>query len=704
MNDATAWTLDIAADGIAWLTFDKPDSSANTLSGPVLRELAAKLQALRAVPAAGAAPVRGLVIRSGKSSGFIAGADIREFNHFASSAAALEHIRLGQRLCSEIEALPYPTVAAIHGFALGGGLELALACRYRIAVGDSRLALGLPEVQLGIHPGFGGTVRSVRLLGTRPAMNLMLTGRPVRADRVLKLGLVDRLVANGSELDEAARQLIRACPPAQRPPLAERVLRWPGVRRWLRPALLKKVAAQARREHYPAPYAIVALWSRYGARGEAAFAAEADSIAALFQHDSTRNLIRVFLLQDRLKGLAGKSVTPLEHVHVVGAGVMGGDIAAWCALRGLGVTLQDRELRLIEPALTRARALFEKRLSTPAERAAALQRLQADVDGAGAADADVLIEAIFENLEAKRALYAQAEPHLQPAAVLASNTSSLTLESLAATLTDPGRLVGLHFFNPVAQMPLVEVVHCPATRPQALATALAFTRRIDKLPLPCRSSPGFLVNRVLFPYLYEALRAAGEGVDIDAIDRAAVEFGMPMGPMQLCDVIGLNVLLDVGQIVASELHQEPPAFMQTVRTMVSEHKLGRKSGQGFYTWQDGKVTGTSVRIAGPAQGDAVSSAELADRLILAMVNECVACLREGIVEDADLIDAGVIFGTGFAPFRGGPLTYARARGIDQCVQRLLQLSQLYGKRFQPDEGWPQLRAADGIDAAASRSD
>jgi 3-hydroxyacyl-CoA dehydrogenase/enoyl-CoA hydratase/3-hydroxybutyryl-CoA epimerase len=693
MNDASAWKLDIGEDAIARLTLDKPGGSANTLSGAVLRELEQQLQTLQA------ARVRGLVISSAKASGFIAGADIREFTGFTSAAAALEHIRLGQRLCAQIEALPYPTVAAIHGFALGGGLELALACRYRVALADSRLALGLPEVQLGIHPGFGGTVRSVRLLGTRPAMSLMLTGRPVRADRVLKLGLVDRLVGTRSELDQAACQLIRAAPAPHRPPLSERVLRWPGVRRWLRPALLKKVAAQARREYYPAPYAIVELWSRYGAYGAAAYAAEAESIARLFQHDSTRNLIRVFLLQDRLKGLAGKSSAPLEHIHVVGAGVMGGDIAAWCALRGLAVTLQDRELRLIEPALARARTLFEKRLSTPAERAAALQRLQADTAGAGVADADLVIEAIFEDLDAKQALYAAAEPHLRPEAVLASNTSSLTLESLAARLADPGRLVGLHFFNPVAQMPLVEVVHSPATRPQALATALAFTRRIDKLPLPCRSSPGFLVNRVLFPYLYEALRAAGEGIAIEVIDAAAVDFGMPMGPMELCDVIGLDVLLHVGEIVARELHQEPPAFMQTVRTMVAAQQLGRKSGQGFYRWHEGKVVRGSGSSDGSARNDsaagtasACSPAELADRLILAMVNECVACLRERIVEDADLVDAGVIFGTGFAPFRGGPLTYARATGIDACVQRLQQLSQRYGARFTPDAGWRELVA------------
>ncbi|MGH8256408.1 MAG: 3-hydroxyacyl-CoA dehydrogenase NAD-binding domain-containing protein, partial [Steroidobacteraceae bacterium] len=609
MNDASAWQLDVGEDGIAWLTLDRPGTSANTLSGPVLRELEQQLGALR-----GRSPqVRGLVIRSGKASGFIAGADIREFTGFATAAAALEHIRLGQRVCAQVEALPYPSVAAIHGFALGGGLELALACRYRVAVGDSRLALGLPEVQLGIHPGFGGTVRSVRLIGTRPAMSLMLTGRPVRADRALKLGLVDRLVGTRAGLDEAAGQLLRAAPPPHRPPLTERVLRWAGVRRWLRPGLLKKVAAQARREYYPAPYAIVDLWSRYGAHGEAAYTAEAESIAALFQHDSTRNLIRVFLLQDRLKGLAGKSPTPLEHVHVVGAGVMGGDIAAWCALRGLGVTLQDRELKLIEPALARARGLFEKRLSTPAERAAALQRLQADTDGAGAAEADVVIEAIFEDLDAKRSLYAAAEPHLRPGALLASNTSSLTLEALAATLSDPGRLVGLHFFNPVAQMPLVEVVHSSATRPDVLAAALAFTRRIDKLPLLCRSSPGFLVNRVLFPYLYEALRVAGEGLPFDTIDGAAVDFGMPMGPMELCDVVGLDVLLHVGEIVARELHQEPPAFMQTVRTMVSARQLGRKSGQGFYQWHNGKAVHESAPPAKSA-GNGAGPGDLTDRL------------------------------------------------------------------------------------------
>jgi 3-hydroxyacyl-CoA dehydrogenase/enoyl-CoA hydratase/3-hydroxybutyryl-CoA epimerase len=680
MSDAAAFTLEVDAHDIGWLTLDRPGTSANTLGSAVLGELAQQLTALEG------RSLRGLVLRSGKPSGFIAGADIREINSLASganAANALELVALGQRIYSRLEALPFPTVAAIHGYALGGGLELALACRYRIAVGDSRLALGLPEVLLGLHPGFGGTVRSVRLLGVRPAMSLMLTGRSVRADQALKLGLVDRLVASGAELEAAARQIIQSAPAPHHPPLLERLLGWPGVRALLRPVLLRQVRARARREHYPAPFAMVALWARYGARGEAAMDAEARSFAGLLRGDSARNLIRVFLLQDRLKGLAGNSGAAPAHVHVIGAGVMGGDIAAWCALRGLDVTLQDRELKLIEPALARAAALYAKRLPAPAERAAAAGRLRADVEGNGVAGADIVIEAIYEDLAAKRSLYAAAEPRMGAAAVLASNTSSLTLESLAGTLTDPGHLVGLHFFNPVAQMPLVEVVHFPPTRPQVLASAMALARRIDKLPLPCRSSPGFLVNRVLFPYLFEALHAAGEGIGFGAIDRAAVEFGMPMGPMELADVVGLDVLLHVGEIVTRELHKEPPAYVEKVRALVKAGQLGRKSGQGFYPWRDGKVSRPPERGGAPE--------DLADRLILALVNECVACLRERIVEDADLVDAGVIFGTGFAPFRGGPLSYARARGVEACIARLESLAQRYGARFRPDGGWPALR-------------
>jgi 3-hydroxyacyl-CoA dehydrogenase/enoyl-CoA hydratase/3-hydroxybutyryl-CoA epimerase len=666
-----AWKMDRDSQGIAWLTLDKPDTSANTLSAQVMRELDALLQSLARTPP------RGVIIRSGKPSGFIAGADINEFTTLANAAAGYQLTRAGQITFGRIERLPCPTVAAIHGFALGGGLELALACRYRVAVGDERLQLGLPEVQLGIHPGFGGSVRAVRLLGVRPAMQLMLTGRPVRADKAARIGLVDRLVG-ATELDEAARAMVLHPPARQRPPLVERLLSLAPVRPFIKPALIRQVAAKAPRAHYPAPYAMIDLWARNGAHGEPAFEAEARSIAAMFETPTSHNLIRVFLLQDRLKAQSTKAAAQVTAVHVVGAGVMGGDIAAWCALRGFNVTLQDRALEYIEPALKRAAELFEKRLREPDKISAARGRLRADVEGAGVPDADVVIEAIFESLEVKQALYASLEPRMKPSALLATNTSSLKLEPLAEQLARPERLVGLHFFNPVSQMPLVEVVCGASSSAEAQELGVAFTRRLDKLPIVCRSAPGFVVNRVLMPYLHEAMYLAQEGVPLAAIDVAATDFGMPVGPIELADVVGLDVAKDVGEIIAAELGRAAPAHPQLAE-LVAARKLGRKSGAGFYSWHDGHPTKPSASAAPPA--------DATDRMMLALVNEAVACLREAVVTDADLLDAAVIFGTGFAPFRGGPIAYARARGITECVRRLTDLATRHGERFRPDPGW-----------------
>jgi 3-hydroxyacyl-CoA dehydrogenase/enoyl-CoA hydratase/3-hydroxybutyryl-CoA epimerase len=676
----TAWTLDRDADGIAWLTLDLPDSSANTLGRAVMQQLDARLGELEA------ALPRGLVIRSAKRSGFIAGADIREFGGLDTEQGAYELVRAGQQVLDRLEALPCPSVALLHGFALGGGLELALACRYRVALGDDRLTLGLPEVMLGIHPGFGGTVRAVRLIGASAALDLMLTGRNVRADKAQRLGLVDRTVPTTEALAQAARDLIAAQPAPHRPPLKERLLSLAPARPFVRRAVLAQLRRRARAEHYPAPYAIVDLWSKHGAQGPAAYEAEARSIARLFLTPTSRNLVRVFGLQDRLKALGGRDRAPVQRVHVVGAGVMGGDIAAWSASRGIEVTLQDRGIEYIEPALQRARELFERRLREPAKVAAAVERLRADVEGAGAARADIIIEAIFENLEAKQALFAKLEASMPTAALLASNTSSIPLEDLAAGRRDPGRFLGLHFFNPVAQMPLVEVVSSTTTRAEVAAAGLAFARQIDKLPLPCRSSPGFLVNRVLVPYLHEAMYAAAEGVPLASIDRAAMEFGMPMGPVELADVVGLDVCRHVGDIVSRALSRPTPDLSR-LEALIAAKKLGRKSGEGFYVWRDGKAVKPADIPAPPA--------ELADRLVLALVNECVACLREGIVTDADLVDAGVIFGAGFAPFRGGPLHYARARGVTQVVSRLEALAAAHGERFRPDAGWQAFAALDG---------
>jgi len=665
------WSLDFDGEGVATLTLDCPGGSTNTLGREVMTELDACIAEVeRRRPAA-------LVLRSGKDSGFVAGADIREFTSLSEAGEAHALVRAGQQVLDRLEALSCPSVAVIHGFALGGGLELALACRYRVADRDS-VAVGLPEVMLGIHPGFGGTVRTPRLVGAPVALDLMLTGKTLRGDRVLKLGLVDRLVPR-AELEDAAREIVRARPAPHRPSLPARLLAWPGLRQLVaRPARLQ-VARRARRDHYPAPYAIIDLWSAYGARGPKAYEAEARSISRLFLTPTSRNLVRLFFLQNRLKSLGTRGTTSFGRVHVIGAGIMGGDIAAWCAYRGMHVTLQDREQRFVEPALARAGDFFSKRCRRPGQAEECIARLLPDVPGDGVADADLVIEAIFENAEAKRELYARVEPRLKPGAVLATNTSSIMLEDLAGGLTDPGRLVGLHFFNPVARMMLVEVIRGRETREETVEAAIAFTRRLDKLPLPCRSSPGFAVNRVLMPYMAEAMYAVEEGIPLATIDRAATDFGMPMGPLELADSVGLDVAMNVGRILAEAYGREAPTG---VVTLVEEGRLGRKSGRGYYTWKDGKPVREDSGIATPP--------DLQDRLVLQYLNEAVACLREGVVADADLLDAGMVFGTGFAPFRGGPIHYALDRGIADVVNRLHELEQAYGPRFRPDAGWQTL--------------
>ena len=453
------------------------------------------------------------------------------------------------------------------------------------------------------------------------------------------------------------------------------------MRPFLKGPLTAQVARRAPRAHYPAPYAIIDLWARYGAHGSAAFEGEARSMARLFLSDTSRNLVRVFLLQDRLKAGGGKSAGELRHVHVIGAGVMGGDIAAWSALRGFTVTLQDRSAELIEPALKRARELFDKRLKEPALNAAALARLRADVGGAGVAEADVVIEAIFENLEAKQALYASIEPQLKEHRAPGDQHLEHRARATRRAAGEPGAPGGPALFNPVAQMPLIEVVHAAGTDPTALNTASAFARRIDKLPLPCKSAPGFMVNRVLTPYMYEAMLAAQEGVPLETIDRAAVDFGMPVGPIELIDVVGLDVAAHVGEIIAAEL-KRPVTQIAHLTELIAAKRLGRKSGAGFYEWREGKAV--KARETPPPPED------LTDRLILVLVNECVACLREGVVGDAALADDAVIFGAGFAPFRGGPLTYARARGTGDVLARLRELASRHGARFAPDAGWSAL--------------
>lgn len=676
MADIANWTMETDVDGVAWLTFDVAGSPVNVLSRAAVRELGeclARIESQRP---------RALVLRSGKTSGFIAGADVKEFTTMRSVEEGLESVLAGQAVFARLQSLPCPSVAAIQGFALGGGLELALACTYRIGADDGKLSLGLPEVQLGIHPGFGGTVRSVRLLGVRPAMDLMLRGKPWGADRAAATGLVDELVP-AAQLMTRAKALVLEAPQRRTAPLVERMLNLAALRPFIARQLTAGLRAKVVPEHYPAPYAIVDLWRRHGAGGEASYAAEARSISTLMGSPTARNLIRVFMLQDRLKGLGGKPELEFRHVHVIGAGVMGGDIAAWSAMRGMTVTLQDRNAELIAPALQRARQLFDKRSKSPQAAAESLARLSMDVEGKGIAQADVVIEAIFENIDAKRALYAEIEPRLKPKAIFATNTSSITLESLCTGLADPGRLVGIHFFNPVAQMQLIEIVQGAATRAEIVQSAASFARKLDKLPLPCRSAPGFVVNRILMPYINEAIFALEEGIAADTIDAAGKRFGMPMGPIELADVVGLDVCLHVGNVLATAFGRRAP---QILVNLVREKHLGRKTGRGFYTWNADKL----VRVA---RDKRAVPADLEDRLMLPMLNEAAACLRERVIGDEDLLDAAAIFATGFAPFRGGPMHYARDRGIDAICARLATLSTQYGERFAPDPGWQQLKVA-----------
>lgn len=670
-QSARHWSLHRGANGIVRLTLDKAGASSNTLSRDVLEELDGVLAELESdLP-------RGVVLASGKPNGFVLGADVAEFSQLSDARQATGLAARGQEVLARVERLPCPTVAAIEGYALGGGLELALACDYRVAAQGYERTLGLPEVQLGIHPGFGGTVRLVQLIGAPKALDMMLTGRSASPVEAVAMGLVNR-ASPPDTLDAAAVELLERRPPKRRAPWYLRLLQWPPFRGLLAYAVRSRVARRARPEHYPAPYALLDLWRRCGARGTRAYREEAESIGRLLVTSTCQNLVRMFMLRERMRNLAPKS-DAVEHVHVVGAGVMGGDIASWCALRGLTVSVQDRAEEYVEPALERARKLFERRLKAPGAADEAARRLAVDIEGRQVQRADLVLEAIVEKLDAKQSLYADLEPRLQEGALLATNTSSLRIEDLAERLEHPDRFVGLHFFNPVARLPLVEVIHGEATSEATMQSALAFVAQIGKLPLPCRSAPGFLVNRVLTPYMLEALRAHEDGVSLETIDAAAKQFGMPMGPIELADRVGLDVALSVAKIMSGVLRAAPPSLLET---MVAEGRLGAKTGRGFYGYESGRPQKNKDHAA--------PDDELTDRLLLPLVNEAVACLHEAVVDDADLIDAGVVFGTGFAPFRGGPIRYARQRGADEIVARLEWLAARHGTRFEPHAGWRDL--------------
>lgn len=673
------WKPQTRDDGVVVLAFDRAGAGVNTFAQEVLIELDGIIERLLLEPP------KGLVITSAKASGFIAGADIKEFQVFDQRGTVGDAIRRGQQVFERLARLPFRSVAAIHGFCMGGGTELALACTHRVATDDASTRIGLPEVKLGIFPGWGGSVRLPRLVGAPAAFDLMLTGRSVSGKAAKAMGLVDRVVEPAALVDTAAKLALRG---AERP-FKQRALAWAtntwAARQALAPQLAKQVARKARREHYPAPYALIESWRRGSGSTQALLENERRAVVKLSSTPTARNLIRVFFLQERLKSQGVKD-HGIRRVHVVGAGVMGGDIAAWSAYKGFEVTLADREQRFVDAALQRASELFAKRVKDEAKRLAVAARLRGDVEGAGVADADLLIEAIVERPDAKRALYGDVEPRMKADALLTTNTSSIPLDELRGALARPAQFAGLHYFNPVALMPLVEIIRHDGMDPSTEQRLAGFCRAIDKFPVPVAGTPGFLVNRVLFPYMLEAATAYSEGIPGPAIDRAAVKFGMPMGPIELVDTVGLDVAAGVGAELAPFLGLPIPAALAVPPEV---GRRGKKDGQGLYKWENGRAVKPEV----PA--DYRAPDDLEDRLILPLLNEAVACLHDGVVSDADLLDAGVIFGTGFAPFRGGPIQYIRETGADVLLQRLRQLQARHGERFAPRPGWdnPALRAS-----------
>lgn len=650
------WRFEVDVERIAWATFDREGESANSLGRRPIEELMKIVERVEAGAKDGS--IRGLVILSGKDKGFIVGADVREFADMKTEEQVIAALKPVNAMLDRIEAMKVPVVAAIHGVCVGGGLELVLACHYRIATRDDSTRVGFPEVKLGIFPGFNGTARSIRQAGPVAAMTAMLKGSMIRASAARAQGFIDQLVESKGALRWAARKAVQQKRKSKpKGGFAGMMAKWPA-RGYVAAKMRDETKKKAQESHYPAPFRLIELFEKHGGSYAAMKEAETPAFAPLMVSETSRNLRRVFFLSEALKAQAPKGLEwkPLR-VHVIGAGTMGADIAGWCVASGMEVTLQDLSAEQIEKGIKAQGRLFKKKFRTKALREAAEARLIADPQGRGVARADVVIEAIVEKLEVKQALFKDLETRLKPDAVMASNTSSLKIEDIAASLSDPGRLIGIHFFNPVAQMPLVEVVRGDQSRQEEVDKGARFVTAIDKFPLVVKSVPGFLVNRVLAPYMMGAMARVDAGETKEKIDEAARNFGMPMGPIELADTVGLDVCAHVGQILG--LGSE----VSGAAKLVADGKLGKKTGQGYYAWKDGKPVKDEDERYGNSELE-----KLGRDLVEPLISEAQKAVDEGVVENADLVDAGVIFGTGFAPFRGGPLHYKASTGSGQAEE------------------------------------
>lgn len=672
------------SDGIAVLTFDRPGSSANVFDADTLRELDAHLATLETVSA-----LRGLEIRSAKSAIFLAGADLHAFAADGFSPTSLAPlIDLGHAVFNRLARLPVPTVAAIHGVCLGGGLELALACDWRVASDDPATKLGLPETQLGILPAWGGSVRLPALIGLPAALPLILTGKRLVAAQAGRIGLIDT-VAHVEYLEAAARRLLTR---GKRPAPPRRFAHFAPLRALV--ARRSRAAVQARtRGHYPAPLrAIEVCAAARGCSPEAGFALEKTALLDLAATSVARNLMDLFFQRERVKKSADEiRYSPPRAVAVVGAGVMGAGIAQWIASHGVPVRLQD-----VSPeALARGLGLVGK-LTEDARRHHKLTTIEAraTLDRITPIDAepplhrvDWVIEAAAEKLEIKQAVFRRLEARVAPETILATNTSALSIDAVADGLAHPGRVVGLHFFNPVHRMPLIEIVRGPRTAAATVDAARRLVLALDKLPVVVHDRPGFLVNRVLIPGLVEAIRLFHEGLPVESIDRPLLDFGLPMGPLRLADEVGLDIALHVAGDLAERLpHLAEPD--DTLERMLAHGWTGKKSGRGFYLHPaKGRARPNpalrELLITRAAPVPPPAPADIVDRVVLVMVNEAVRCLDEGVVESAADLDFAMILGTGWAPFRGGPLHHADTLGLPAVVVRLDALASTSGAHLAP---------------------
>ena len=637
-KDLMHWLANIDEDGIAWLYLQTVGKSVNVLNNAVMTELECLLDRLE-----NKKDLRGVALLSGKKGGFVYGADIHEFETLKTASEVANHMLYVHGLFNRIEALPVPSCVGVDGIAVGGGLEIALTFDRLFITSSSKTKLGFPEVNLGIMPGYGGSGRAYGRIGTKAVLDMMVSGRPIGSIDAIKTGLADELVDKPDDLEKSMREWIIGCN-GEKPIFTELETAADAT---AIAAAKDKYLKRLRSDHTPAPAAIIEHVEDFGHDKSAMSAGEIDVFPNLMVSSASKNLRRVFYLTDAVRKSA-RGESGIKRMHVVGAGVMGGDIAAIGAMAGLDVTLTDMNEAAIVGAIARAKKLFERRLKSDEKVALALARLRTDLDGNGATDADLIIEAVAEKLEVKQAVFKNLEAVSKASAILATNTSAIPLEDIATALNGPERLIGLHFFNPVPVLPLVEVIWSKYSDPEIVSRGMQFAGQIGKMPVRCKSAPGFLVNRALLPYIFKAIEAVAGGEKADHIDEALVDFGMPMGPIELADQIGLDVCLDVGIVLGM-----PPATKALLDEKCRTGTIGRKSGSGFYEWDGNRA------IRAHQSKDPRVMAAIAKNMLAPMIEECRQAVDENVVDTADSADAGMIFGIGFPGFRGGPLNWSK---------------------------------------------